>query len=1108
MKRFATSQPMASSQIPAGGWTWDSGRSTEHMVFAPQLPGADRGGSAESFRRAVTLERRMLLEGKWRYMLRSYGLAELGQTRHQVVGNYDISSNIFKQLVVQTSTLYDRAAQLRGRDTEAIDRLHELLKHSNYWGVSARHQRNVNAYRDSLLRYTWTKRGVHAVPVSPDFVYVEPDAEDPGRPALIRQAVWRKLPDGFSSDCGWTVDDWDLRDPDWPRFRVLAIEADPDNTDEKHDLTAYYIAPGRPSDWWGERYPYRFEGEAIMPYRLDHAEQTGTLWAARENAEVVHGTLQVGILMTAFHHAALRASWAQRVLLNGRVPAAAPLNPDEDGGGYNPQHTEADPTMILNVEDDGKGNGASIDEWGSPVDLDSYLTAIDRYAQRMAVHFGLSPADVVLSESRQAASGVAIEVSHKGQRRLEARQAPLFETYDEEGFTIIAALDRAHTGTRWEPREISLDYAYTEQDPEERARLLELLQAERAEGLISRRQMYARLNRCSEEEAEEALAVVVQQEAEEAPVATAQVLQEAQASPEAPSTQPVDDPGTIQQPTQPAQREEVEPRPESREFLVGDKTTALAVVEKMAAGALSRETALELLTTMIGLSDDEAQRMLAEQPTAEIPQSGGAQDAQVITAAAHPSLLAETVHALPAEPTDLQRLAEALGRMGAAVELDAEVPEGTRGLTTYADSLIQVAPGTPKEQVIVLAHEGGHWLEHVRTGSRQAADPELRERAAFDLGWGLVQALGLDASQQDYRDLHEARLAELVPVERSEARRILEDVAEAAETENEETENEETEDVEDEPSTDTMGEAPKLLLSLLIPPAVHEVWEAAQTALEDLAHGSVELVGSPHITLLYLGEVEPDAVGQVEGAVAARLAEQSAVQLRLSGVDTFEPSDSSEGRYPVYLSVEAPDLEPLHADLRAELEALGGAEQHEGYTPHITLGYLPADTPEAQLDAVRSMPVEPLTWESAQVVISSRGEEIAALAMRGDPPPSDSFTEDFRSKRFTIPAAVEGNAAKVLGWREEHGDAVKGMTETGWRRARQLAEAREVTGQDLIEIAAWFSRFSQQGEDYSAPAAEVEGEPWRDAGHVAWEGWGGDSAKTWATEIVGRNREG
>ena len=131
--------------------------------------------------------------------------------------------------------------------------------------------------------------------------------------------------------------------------------------------------------------------------------------------------------------------------------------------------------------------------------------------------------------------------------------------------------------------------------------------------------------------------------------------------------------------------------------------------------------------------------------------------------------------------------------------------------------------------------------------------------------------------------------------------------------------------------------------------------------------------------------------------------------------------------------------------------------------------------------------------------------EAALLAARGEVSPTrgDAEPEGFRAQRFKVPAGARGNARKVLGWREEHGGDVRGMTATGWRRARQLAEDDTISGQDMVEIAAWGARHAANAD----LSAEHKDEPWRDAGYVSWLGWGGDSMINHATDVVERNRD-
>ena len=93
------------------------------------------------------------------------------------------------------------------------------------------------------------------------------------------------------------------------------------------------------------------------------------------------------------------------------------------------------------------------------------------------------------------------------------------------------------------------------------------------------------------------------------------------------------------------------------------------------------------------------------------------------------------------------------------------------------------------------------------------------------------------------------------------------------------------------------------------------------------------------------------------------------------------------------------------------------------------------------------------------------------------------------------PDSASNNAKKVLKWRDEHGDEVKGMTATGWRRANQLAKKQKIS-RDTIARMASFKRH----EKNSKVAPEFKSTPWKDNGRVAWLGWGGTSGINWATK--------
>jgi hypothetical protein len=92
------------------------------------------------------------------------------------------------------------------------------------------------------------------------------------------------------------------------------------------------------------------------------------------------------------------------------------------------------------------------------------------------------------------------------------------------------------------------------------------------------------------------------------------------------------------------------------------------------------------------------------------------------------------------------------------------------------------------------------------------------------------------------------------------------------------------------------------------------------------------------------------------------------------------------------------------------------------------------------------------------------------------------------------PESASNNACKVLRWREEHGDEVKGMTQIGWTRANQLCNKENISEETIARMAS-FARHRQNAE----VAEEFKSTPWKDKGYVAWLCWGGTSGIEWAS---------
>jgi hypothetical protein len=92
------------------------------------------------------------------------------------------------------------------------------------------------------------------------------------------------------------------------------------------------------------------------------------------------------------------------------------------------------------------------------------------------------------------------------------------------------------------------------------------------------------------------------------------------------------------------------------------------------------------------------------------------------------------------------------------------------------------------------------------------------------------------------------------------------------------------------------------------------------------------------------------------------------------------------------------------------------------------------------------------------------------------------------------PESASNNACKVLRWRDEHGDEVKGMTQVGWTRANQLCNKENISEETIARMAS-FARHRENAE----VAEEFKSTPWKDKGYVAWLGWGGTTGIEWAS---------
>ncbi|MFM8798889.1 MAG: hypothetical protein ACKODT_08025 [Fluviibacter sp.] len=99
---------------------------------------------------------------------------------------------------------------------------------------------------------------------------------------------------------------------------------------------------------------------------------------------------------------------------------------------------------------------------------------------------------------------------------------------------------------------------------------------------------------------------------------------------------------------------------------------------------------------------------------------------------------------------------------------------------------------------------------------------------------------------------------------------------------------------------------------------------------------------------------------------------------------------------------------------------------------------------------------------------------------------------------YKPPQSVQAEARRALQWIKE-GHAGRGFTDTGRKRASDLARGAAVSRETIGRIASYLSRHAvdKKGKGWS-PGSEGYPSP----GRVAWAAWGGDPARSWVAKVL------
>lgn len=513
---------------------------------------------------------RMLL-GLWEKDLEKKMAQYLDPQRRQAWGGVDLSSNVFKSITTQLSSLFDRQPTLFHADgADSLVGIGGAIEKAGLWPMMPRFQADTLGLREYAMRVSYDPRfGLRYRPVPPCDIVAKATPEDPETPVRIEELRLRSHP--ASGLPVWTWDILDISDPDTPIYQIRAAGVQ----GLGDDMTIAYLG----ADMSGAAYPYRrSSGEPVLPYVLFHAESTGRLFDPYNWREVVEGSLQAALLMTFFTHCARQSSWPQRYAVGVRVPNAEIT--DVDGGGRRAR-VPVDPTSLLMFEADGDGQ-PMVGQFNPSADLDVMLTAIMAYEHRVAAWSGISAADLQRQASGTARSGYALSVTNSAKREAQRKFAGVFRAGMTKLIEISAILLNSAEGLALPEEGYSIRFESIPKSADEmkasRENVLALMEA----GLMDKLSAYQALNQgTSRREARDQLMSIrrVQHELE---------------------TMPLEADTSIAEIT-----------PDTANVLNGAQvTSAKAIVEAVATGTLPRDSGIQMLSAFFGLSQVAADAIM------------------------------------------------------------------------------------------------------------------------------------------------------------------------------------------------------------------------------------------------------------------------------------------------------------------------------------------------------------------------------------------------------------------------------------------------------------------------------------------------------------------
>ena len=459
----------------------------------------------------TTALRRRLLEGNFGADLEEYLQMQIPLDRRATWGSIDQSSNVFKHGCRALAVLYSEkplvgvpiASREQARSYLETD---GALDRSNYFSIMQEVQYKTIGLREMCMRIDISDSGELLFrPVTPDMIYAQAPVGDPLKPNKLCE--YRLRQNMETKEMFWTVDIFDLRNPDYPIYEVRAVDM---NGKWGEILTEQFLG----KDSSGENYPYRdSKGKAFLPWVIYHASLGGKLFQPYELSEIVAGTLQVGVYYSFLKHLLLDMSWPQRYVSNLQL---AGLNTYGSNTAAQRQSISADPSSILCFAPDPDNQSQPmIGQFEAGLkDPNQMIGAITVYERRLAAQMGLDPASVTKISS-DPRSGYSIAMSQAQIRDAQRRFSPVFKVGDMQALVLGAKISNRFLGTNYPEEPIyNIQYIAVPLSPEELKAQREEIKFRLEKGLIGMVEATQELYDITEEEAVEKLRIIRQQRIE------------------------------------------------------------------------------------------------------------------------------------------------------------------------------------------------------------------------------------------------------------------------------------------------------------------------------------------------------------------------------------------------------------------------------------------------------------------------------------------------------------------------------------------------------------------------------------------------------------------